>query len=90
MRSDRGEATPSHRGPPTQAEARLLVSSRSMNAGAHLLASGTFDHWPMFSHTAGYSVKKHPTFYIRDLTAAEFSLSFVARDEDADTWVRRG
>lgn len=89
MRSDAGEATPAERGQPTDAEAARLFTSRSMNAGAHLLGARTFDHWPMFASTAGYGARKHPTFYLKELDADSFVMTFDPRDEDGTRWLRR-
>ena len=90
MRSDRGEAAPAHGGQLTDEEAANLFTSRSMNAGAHLLGSRTFDHWPMFASTGGYGAGKHPTFYLKELNPDDFVMTFDPRDEDGARWVRRG
>lgn len=89
MRSDNGKAAPEHGGPITDEEAATLVTSRSMNAGAHLLGSRTFDHWPMFASTSGYSAGKHPTFYLKELNADDFVMTFDPSDEDGTRWSRR-
>jgi hypothetical protein len=90
MRSDSGEAAPRDARQPTDAEAANLFTSRSMNAGSHLLASRTFDHWPMFASTGGYGAGKHPTFYLKELDADSFVMTFDPRDEDGTRWFRRG
>jgi hypothetical protein len=74
--------------PTNDLEAARLFRERSLNAGALLLASRTFDHWPMFGSTAGYEVAKHPTFYLRDLTADSFTMVFDPSDADASIWRR--
>jgi hypothetical protein len=89
MRSDKGDAAPPSGGEPTDEEAANLVTSRSMNAGAHLLASRTFDHWPMFASTPSYGAGKHPTFYLRDLLQDEFVMAFDRSGEDVTRWFRR-
>jgi hypothetical protein len=82
-------SVPSTDGDPTDdIEAARLFRERSLNAGAHLLASRTFDHWPMFGSTAGYEVAKHPTFYLRDLAADSFTMVFDPADTEASTWRR--
>ena len=90
MRSDRGEAAPPPGRPATVEEAAKLFTSRSMNAGSLLLAARTFDHWPMFASTGGYGAAKHPTFYLQELNADNFVMTFDSRDENATRWFRRG
>ncbi len=89
MRSDIGEAAPPHGRQPTDEEAANLFTSRSMNAGSHLLGSQTFDHWPMFASTAGYGAGKHPTFYLKELNRDDFVMTFDPRDDDGTRWFRR-
>jgi hypothetical protein len=77
-------------GPNSDAGAARLFEARSLNAGAHLLASRTFDHWPMFASTAGYEIRKHPTFWLKRIAIDEFEMSFGPDDEASGVWRRLG
>jgi hypothetical protein len=70
-------------------QAAAFFAARSLNAGAHMLASRTFDHWPMFASTHGYA-GKHPTFYLASLSADEMRLTFAKDNEAAEAWRRIG
>ncbi|MDQ3879835.1 MAG: lipocalin-like domain-containing protein [Chloroflexota bacterium] len=72
---------------PSDDEAAAFFAARSLNAGAHLLAAKTMDHWPMYGSTTGYEMRKHPTFWLPEIGRDEFLMSFAPED-DAGRWWR--
>ncbi len=90
MRVEQDRAATADADPETDAGAARLFEARSLNAGAHLVASRTLDHWPMFASTAGYEIRKHPTFWLKRIAADEFEMSFGPDDESSGTWRRLG
>ena len=71
---------------PSDPEAAAFFEARSLNAGAHLLARRTVDHWPMYGSTTAYEMRKHPTFYLPSISADEIQMSFGPDDEPGRWW----
>jgi hypothetical protein len=59
------------------------------NAGACLVSSSSFDHWPMVSsNQAGFEARKHETFLLKIVEPNRLVLSLSADGSNASEWKR--